>query len=125
MSLGAAPSDQVLDLHLAFGLLVGALDHRARRAALVGVFHLLADAVLGIAEIELGADTGVAQRRDERLVVGDAVAVEHGDHARARLGGFAAELADARSAPPCRRDTPMEKPVAGTGWPMKRDTSPS
>ena len=35
--------DQVLDLHLALGLLVAALDHRARAAALVGVFHLRAE----------------------------------------------------------------------------------
>src|SRR6185312_9284364 len=50
--------DQVLDLHLAPGLLVRALHDRARRAAAVGIFHLLAEAVLGIAEIELGADAG-------------------------------------------------------------------
>jgi hypothetical protein len=25
----------------------------------------------------------------------------------------------------CRRETPMEKPVAGTFWPVKRSTSPS
>ena len=39
-------------------------------------------------------------------------------------GGFASTLPSAVSAA-CRRETPMEKPVAGTGWPMKRDTSPS
>src|SRR3990170_6961580 len=32
--------DQVLDLHLAVGLLVAALDDDARAAALVGIFHL-------------------------------------------------------------------------------------
>ena len=56
--LGA--EDQVLDLHLAFGLLVAALDDDAGRVALVGVFHLRAE--LPTAEIELGADAGVAQR---------------------------------------------------------------
>jgi hypothetical protein len=35
--------DQVLDLHLAFGLLVAALDDGAGRAALVGIFHLRAE----------------------------------------------------------------------------------
>ena len=48
------------------------------RVAPVGIFELVAH-VLGIAEIELGADVGVAQGRDHLLVVGDAVAVEHGD----------------------------------------------
>ena len=52
--------DQILDLHLALRLFVTALNDRARRAALVGVFQLLADAVLRIAEIKLGADAGVA-----------------------------------------------------------------
>src|SRR3954451_14936350 len=59
--------DQVLDLHLALGLLVAALDHGARRAALIGIFHLRAE--FAGAEIKLGANTGAAQRRDHFLVV--------------------------------------------------------
>ena len=61
MAVSVRAEDQVLDLHLALRLLVAALDDGAGRAALVGVFHLLADTVLRIAEIELGADAGVAQ----------------------------------------------------------------
>ena len=49
--------------------------------------------VLRVAEIEFGADAGVAQRRDHALVVGDAVAVEHGDDHRAGLG-LGVELAE-------------------------------
>ena len=90
--LGA--EDQVLDLHLALGLLVAALDDDAGRAALVGIFQLLAE-IFRIAEIELGADAGVAQRRDHALVVGDAVAVEHRDHDRTGRG-LGVELADQR-----------------------------
>ena len=52
--------DQILDLHLALGLLVGALDDDAGAAAAVGVFHLRAE--LSGAEIKLGADAGLAQR---------------------------------------------------------------
>src|SRR5690242_15933994 len=47
--------DQILDLYLAARLFVGALHDRARRVTAVGIFHLLAERVLGIAEIELGA----------------------------------------------------------------------
>src|SRR4029079_5391975 len=90
-----AAEREVLDGDLAFGLLVRTLDHRARRVALVGVFELLADAVLGVAEIKLGADGRIAQLRDEFLVVGDAVLVEHGDHHWAGRGFFA-KLADQR-----------------------------
>src|SRR5690348_2991100 len=71
--------DQILDLHLAPRLLVRALHDRARRIAAVGIFHLLADRVLGIAEIELGTDARVAQARNHLLVIGD-VAAEHRDH---------------------------------------------
>ena len=39
-------------------------------------------------------------------------------------GAVSPSLPSAVSAA-CSRDTPMEKPVAGTGCPMKRDTSPS
>ena len=39
-------------------------------------------------------------------------------------GGLASSLPMSVSAA-CSRDTPMEKPVAGTGWPMKRETRPS
>ena len=70
-----------------------ALDHRARAAAFVGVFELLADAVFGVAEIKFGADAGVAKRRRQLLEVGDALAVEHGDEHRAGSRLFA-ELAE-------------------------------
>ena len=66
--------------------LVRALDDGAERAALVGVFELRVH--LAFAEIELGGDAGVAQRCDEPLVVGHAVAVhrQHDDRAgRSRL----------------------------------------
>ena len=77
-----------------------------------------------IAEIELGADAGVAQPLHHALIVGDAVLVEHGDDHRAGLGLRRRSCRDACSAA-SRRDTPMEKPVAGTGSPRKRDTRPS
>ena len=51
-----------------------------------------------------------------------AVGVEHRDDHRARARLFV-ELAERVSAA-CRRDTPMEKPVAGTGSPRKRDDQP-
>ena len=83
--------DQVLDLHLALGLLVAALDDDAGRAALVGVFQLRAH--LAGAEIKLGIDARVAQRLHHLLVVGDAVLIEHGDdHGAGR--GFRIELAE-------------------------------
>src|SRR5580658_2888540 len=49
---------EVLDLHLALGLLVRTLDDDARRVALVGVFHLRPE--LALAEIELSADASSA-----------------------------------------------------------------
>src|SRR3981189_2439704 len=70
--------DRILDLNFATPLLVRALNDHARRIAPVGIFELVAH-VLGIAEIELGANVGVAQGRDHLLVIGDAIAVEHGD----------------------------------------------
>ncbi len=74
---------EILDLHFAARLLVAALDDGAGRVALVGIFQLLAEIVLRIAEIKLGADAGVAQRLRHALIVGDAVAVEHRDQHRA------------------------------------------
>src|SRR5579872_4035561 len=70
--------DEILDLNLALRLFVRPLDDHARRVAAIGIFELVAH-VLGIAEIELGADAGIAQLRDHSLIVGDAVTVEHGD----------------------------------------------
>src|SRR5262245_18276569 len=75
--LGA--EDQILAGDLAVGLLVAALVDGARRTALVGVFELLADSMLRIAEIKLGADAGIAQRRRHLLIVADAVAIEQRD----------------------------------------------
>src|SRR3712207_7156133 len=54
-------SHQVLDLDLAPGLFIGALDHDAGAGALVGIFHLRAE--LPAAEIELGAE----DRKSTRL----------------------------------------------------------
>jgi hypothetical protein len=70
--------DQVLDLNLAAGALVVALDHHARGAALVGVFHLRLHA--GRAEIEFGADAGVAQFAHQPLMLADALAVHDQHH---------------------------------------------
>ena len=53
----------------------------------------VADIVLRVAEIELGADIRAAQRGDHALIIGDAVAVEHRDHDRTG-GGLFSELAE-------------------------------
>src|SRR4051794_39908844 len=88
----AGTQDQILDLDFPVGLLVRALNDRAGRVAAVGVFHLLAEAVLGIAKIKLGANAGVAQHRNHLLVARD-LAAEYGDHDRPerRLGVEIAE----------------------------------
>ena len=65
--------DQVLDLHLALGALVAALDDDDRAAAPVGIFHLRLHA--GAAEIHLGADAGVAKLRHHLLVAAEAFRV--------------------------------------------------
>src|SRR6266853_5481432 len=65
---GLGALDQILDLHLAARLFIAALNDHARRIAPVGIFELVAH-VFGIAEIQLGADVGVAQRRDHFLIV--------------------------------------------------------
>ena len=65
--------------------LVRALDDRAQAAAPVGVFELGVEAAR--AEIHFGGDPRRAQGRDEALVVGHMVAVEHGDDDRAGLCG--------------------------------------
>src|SRR3954451_2201926 len=77
--------DQILDLHLATRFFIRALDDDAGRIAAIGIFELVAH-VLGIAEIEFGANAGGSQRCDHLLIVGDAVAVEHGDDDGAELG---------------------------------------
>src|SRR5215471_5828118 len=82
---GLGALDQVLDLHLAARLLVAALDDHARRVAPVGIFQLVAH-VLGVAEIELGADVCIAQAYNHLLIVRDAVAIEHGDDHGAEFG---------------------------------------
>ena len=64
-------------------------------AAPVGIFELLADAVLGIAEVEFGADFCVAQHRHHFLIFGHALAVEYGDDHRAGCG-LVVELAEQR-----------------------------
>src|SRR3569833_2074230 len=69
--------NQVLDLHLAARLLITALDDDAGRVAAVGIFELVAH-VLGVAEIELGANAALSQLRHHFLIVGNAVAIEYG-----------------------------------------------
>ena len=88
----------------------------------VGVFHLRLHARR--AEIKFGPDAGGAEGGDHALVVGDAVAVHDEHHDRAGLPRLTMGLADIFSAA-SRRETPMENPVAGTGSPRKRPTSPS
>ena len=116
--------DQVLDLHLAAGALVGALDDHAGAAAPVGVFHLRLHA--GRAEIELGPDAGLgagcepcAGRRRSRP----------GPSPAPRPGPVVPLPRRSGSRPPAAptssRETPIEKPVAGTGSARKRPTSPS
>ncbi len=63
-------------------LFVATLDDDARAVAPVGVFELVAN-VLRIAEVKLGADVRLAQLLDHALIVGQPVAVEHGDDDRA------------------------------------------
>src|SRR6478736_7221263 len=91
---GLGAFDQILDLQLAARLFIRALDDHARAVAAVGIFELVAH-VLGIAEIELGSDAGSAQGRHHLLIVGDAVAIEHGDDDGAELGPRV-ELAEQR-----------------------------
>src|SRR4029450_11323278 len=86
--LGA--KDEVLDLDLAARLFVAPLDDRARRAAFVGVFELSAQIVLGIAEIELGANVHVTQGGYHALIIGNPVPVEYGHHNRTGCTLFAA-----------------------------------
>src|SRR5579883_3083263 len=86
--LGA--EDQVLDLHLALRLLVGALDHHARRPAFVGIFHLRTE--LARPEIKLGADASGAQARHHALIIGEPPLIEDRHHHRAGLR-LAVELA--------------------------------
>src|ERR1700738_1903778 len=54
--------DQILDLNFAARFFVRALDDHAWAVPAVGIFELVAH-VLGIAEIEFGADVGIAQLR--------------------------------------------------------------
>src|ERR1700694_3972717 len=75
-SLGAV--DQILDLYLAARLLIAALNDHTRRIAPVGVFELVAH-VFGIAEIQFGADVGVAQGRHHLLIIRNAIAIEYRD----------------------------------------------
>ncbi len=65
----------------------------------------------------------VAQRLHERLVVGDAVLIHDGT-TTGPASAAGARLDEAASAA-CRRETPMEKPVAGTFSPVKRATRSS
>ena len=89
--------------------------------ALVGVLHLRLHA--GRAEIHFGADAGVAQCLHHLLVGGDFGLIhdEHDDGAeRLRLA-----LRRRAASAACKRETPIEKPVAGTFWPVKRATRSS
>src|SRR5207249_11312841 len=77
--------DQILDLNFAARLCVRTLDDHAWRVAAVGIFELVAH-VLGVAEIELGADIRVAQLRDHLLIIGDTITIEHCDDHRPEIG---------------------------------------
>src|SRR3984957_19981516 len=90
----ACAEDQILDLDFTLSPLVRPLDDGAGRIAPVGIFHLLAQAMLGISQIKLGANAGAAQRRDHFLVTRD-LAAEHGDDDGAEFG-FGVELAQHR-----------------------------
>src|SRR5580698_7901592 len=74
----ASAKDQVLDLDFAVSFFVRTLNDGARRVAPVGILHLLTETVLGIAEIKLGANAGIAQRRHHFLVARD-LAAEYRD----------------------------------------------
>ena len=106
------------------GALVGADDDGGGGVAAVGIFHLRVHA--GGAEIHFGADAGAAQLAGHLLVVGDGgrVAVEDEDDDRTGVLVGVEQLPVSFSAL-ARRDTPMEKPVAGTGSVRKRETRPS
>src|SRR5882757_8787647 len=78
---GLRALDQILDLDFTARLFVRALDDDAGRVAAVGVFELVAH-VLGVAEIELGADFFAAQLRDHPLIISNTVTIEHGHHDR-------------------------------------------
>src|SRR5215218_5480165 len=69
--------DQVLDLDFAARLLVRSLNDHARGISPVRIFELVAH-VLWIAEIQLRANVRVAQRCDHLLIIGNAIAIEHG-----------------------------------------------
>src|SRR5262249_55985731 len=87
---------EVLDLHLALGLLVAALDDDARRGAFVGIFHLRAE--LARPKIKLGAEVSGAQPLPKALIAGDAILLKqrHDD----RPGrGLAVDLADELQPP--------------------------
>ena len=94
--------------------------------ALIGVFELRIHSA--VAEIEFGRDPGGAQARDEALVVRHrrrvAVERQHHDRPRRMRRQPTIGLLIARSAAKSR-ETPIEKPVAGTGSARKRATRPS
>ena len=115
------PSGEVLDLDDAARALVAALDDDGGGVPSVGIFELGAHA--GFAEIELGGDAGIAERRDHALVVAEAGAVHDGDDHRA--GASRVSILPSAVSAACSRDTPIEKPVAGTSSFMKRPTRPS
>src|SRR5581483_1362683 len=101
------------------------LDHRAWRGALVGIFHLRAE--LARAEIKLGANVGLAQRRDHLLIVGDAILIEHGDDNGTRLG-LGVELLQARERIHQARNTDGDagrRDIVGTKAPDQAVIAPT
>ena len=74
--------------------------------------------MLAVAEIKLGRDSRLAQARDEPLIIRHRVRVaverEHDDGA-GRLGRRDDRAFDRAQSAASRRETPIEKPVAGTG----------
>ena len=118
---GFGAGDHVLDRDDALLALLAAFDDDGGRVAAVGVFHLRVHA--GRAEIHLGADAGVAELGDHRLVARGLVAIhDEDDDGADDLGGRELPVSFSALA---RRETPIEKPVAGTGSLRKRETRPS
>ena len=91
---------EILERHFAFGALVSPFDHGDGRAALVGIFQLVAEFL--VADIGLGANSAAMRK----LACGSS-------SDNTTTSGASAGLLRLRNAER-RRLTPMEIPVAGT-----------
>ena len=115
------PERQVLELHHAARPLVAALDHRDRRAALVGILELPRHAAA--AEEHLGPQPAGPQLRRHRLVAGH---LARGPSPSPRPAPARPQLSRPFSpSAASSRSTPIETPVAGTASPVNRRTRPS